>query len=72
VIDHFIGGDGTPTGSRTLRTRLPRAMEQVNPESTSLAYRDQIVLIAHNHFPARVGVNIDGFAGRFLPLPGQR
>jgi hypothetical protein len=25
VIDHFIGGDGTPDGSRTLRTGLPAA-----------------------------------------------
>ncbi len=66
VIDHFIQGDGTLNGSRTLRTKLPAAMEQVNPKSIELSYRDEIVAIAKRHFPNRVGVNIDGFAGRFL------
>ncbi|MGH7213314.1 MAG: hypothetical protein ACREIT_00830 [Tepidisphaeraceae bacterium] len=66
VIDHYIGGDGTPTGSRTQRTPLPVAMEQVLPGSTSLGYRDRIVAIARRHFPGDVGVGIDGFAGRML------
>ena len=65
VIDHFIGGDGSPNGARTMRTALPLAMELVNPESTKLAYREQMIAIARNHFPSRVGVNIAGFAGRF-------
>ena len=67
VIDHFIQGDGTPGGTRTLRTELPAAMERVNPDSTKLAYRDFAVGIAQRYFPGRVGVNVDGFAGRFLP-----
>ncbi|HZL33656.1 MAG TPA: hypothetical protein VFC78_00015 [Tepidisphaeraceae bacterium] len=66
VIDHFIQGDGSPTGQRTLRTRLPMAMAQLDPRSVTLAYRDDIVAIARQFFPGRVGVNIDGFAGRML------
>ena len=66
VIDHYIGGDGSPAGSRTLRTRLPLAMQAVDPHSVTLEYREQIVAIAQEHFPGRVGVNIDGFAGRML------
>jgi len=67
VIDHFIAGDGTVEGTRTLRTGLPVAMCQVDPRSTTLAYRDSIVEIARRSFPGQVGVNIDGFAGRMLP-----
>lgn len=66
VIDHFIGGDGSPTGARTHRTRLPLAMEAVDPRSVTLEYRDEIIAIARRYFPDRVGVNIDGFAGRML------
>jgi DNA repair photolyase len=66
VIDHFIEGDGSPTGARTLRTRLPLAMLRVRPNSTTLEYRDAIVQIARRYFPGRVGQNIDGFAGRML------
>lgn len=65
VIDHFIGGDGSPDGARTLRTRLPIAMQAVDPQSVTLEYRDQIVAAAKRHFPGRVGVNINGFAGRW-------
>ena len=67
VIDHFIAGDGSRDGSRTRHTRLPQAMAEVDPGSTDLAYRDRIVAIAREVMPGRVGVNIDGFAGRFLP-----
>lgn len=66
VIDHFIGGDGSANGSRTMRTPLPSAMAAVDSNSVSIEYRDQMVQIAQQHFPGRVGVNIDGFAGRFL------
>lgn len=66
VIDHFIQGDGSDDGSRTLRTDLPAAMQAVDPESLTLAYRDRMVEIARRHLAGRVGVNIDGFAGRFL------
>jgi DNA repair photolyase len=65
VIDHFIGGDGSADGSRTLRTALPQAMAAVSPESVTMEYRDAIVRIARVYFPSAVGVNIDGFAGRF-------
>ena len=68
VIDHFIGGDGSAAGARTTRTALPLAMASVDPASVGLAYRDRMVDIARRHLPGRVGVNIDGFAGRFLPL----
>ena len=43
-------------------------MASVDPASVGLAYRDRMVDIARRHLPGRVGVNIDGFAGRFLPL----
>jgi DNA repair photolyase len=66
VIDHYIGGDGSPAGSRTRRTPLPQAMEAVEPGSATLEYRDRIVSIAKRHFRGPVGVNIDGFAGRML------
>jgi hypothetical protein len=65
VIDHFIAGDGTANGARTRRTELPQAMAAVEPKSVSLAYREEIVAVARRHFPGRVGVNIDGFAGRY-------
>lgn len=65
VIDHYIQGDGSPDGSRTARTGLPAAMAAVDPASTALAYRDRIVEIARRYLPGRVGVNIDGFAGRY-------
>jgi hypothetical protein len=43
-------------------------MAAVLPRSVSLAYRDEIVAVAQRFFPGRVGVNIDGFAGKMLPL----
>jgi DNA repair photolyase len=67
IIDHFIEGDGTPTGSRTLKTALPVVMAAIEPRSVGLEYRDQMVQIARSVMPGRVGVSIDGFAGRFLP-----
>ena len=66
VIDHFIEGDGTLDGSRTLKTPLPRAMQQVDEESIGLAYRERMVQVAQTILPGRVGVSIDGFAGRYL------
>ena len=72
VIDHFIGGDGSPDGARTLRTPLPGAMAAVDPTSVDLAYRDTIVAAAVERMPGRVGVGIEGFAGRLLPGKGGR
>jgi hypothetical protein len=65
VLDHFIQGDGSDAGSRTLRTPLPAAMAAIAPESVTLAYRDRMAAIAHEYLPGRVGVNIEGFAGRY-------
>lgn len=65
VIDHFIGGDGSPAGSRTRRTALPVIMEQVQPGSTTLAYRDAMATIARKYFPGRTGLHIPGFAGKY-------
>jgi len=72
VLDHFVEGDGTVTGSRTRKTKLPEAMAQVDPSSVRLSYRDRMVVVAQEVMPERVGVNIDGFAGRFLPAPNVR
>lgn len=66
VIDHFIGGDGTADGARTRRTALPAAMAAIDPASTGIAYRDAMVTKALECMPGRVGVGIDGFAGRLL------
>ena len=65
VIDHFIHGDGSADGGRTLRTPLPEAMRAVCPNN-SLEYRDRMVAVAREMMPHRVGVSIDGFAGRYL------
>ena len=64
VIDHFIEGDGTPDGRRTRQTPVPDAMAGLEPDSVGLEYRDAMVEIAQRWLPGRVGVNIDGFAGR--------
>ena len=65
VIDHFVRGDGTHDGRRTRRTPLPDAMRAVCPKSVDPAYREHMIDIAREFMPGRVGVNIDGFAGRF-------
>ena len=72
VIDHFVGGDGSSDGGRTLRTPLPEAMAAVHPASVHIAYREEIVGIAERRMPGRVGVGIDGFAGRLLGPPAAR
>ena len=69
VIDHFLGGDGSVNGARTKRTALPQAMRAVAPESIDLAYRQRMAEVAQRHLPGRVGICIDGFAGRFLEGP---
>jgi DNA repair photolyase len=66
VIDHFIEGDGSKLGERTLKTPLPAAMERLASGTTRLDYRDEIVEVARAIMPGRVGVGVDGFAGRFL------
>lgn len=66
VIDHFIQGDGSALGQRTLRTDLPAAMAVVDPRSVQLTYRDAMVDVARRFLPGRVGINIDGFAGRYV------
>jgi len=42
-------------------------MESLQPGSTELSYRDRLVELARRRLPGRVGVGIDGFAGRYLP-----
>ena len=67
VLDHFIGGDGSVDGRRTRRTPLVAAMARVDPGSTSLDYRHRMARVAARYLPGRVGIGIDGFAGRFQP-----
>jgi DNA repair photolyase len=69
VLDHFIGGDGTDDGRRTLSTKLPAAMAAVDPESASTAYRDRMAEIAETFLPGRVGIGAVGFAGRYRRVP---
>lgn len=66
VIDHYIGGDGSPDGRRTERTPLPAAMRDVNPASLTLEYRNRMIEVANAYLPDCVGVGHDGFAGRYL------
>ncbi|MDA1213672.1 MAG: hypothetical protein O2955_14245 [Planctomycetota bacterium] len=66
VLDHFIGGDGSNNGQRTLKTDLPAAMRAIDPESTDLDFRQRIIDIANRYLPGRVGVSCDGFAGKYL------
>ena len=56
VLDHFIGGDGSPTGTRTAQDAVPGAMAAIDPESVTLAYRDRMAEIAQRHLPGRVGL----------------
>ena len=65
VIDHFIEGDGSREGARTLRTPLPAAMAAIDPDSIGRAYRERIIAIARRAMPGRVGVSAPGFAGRY-------
>jgi DNA repair photolyase len=69
VVDHFIGGDGSLDGARTLRTPLPKAMAAVDPACLAISYRGAMVARALEWMPGRVGVGIDGFAGRLLDGP---
>ena len=72
VIDHYIGGDGSRDGQRTLRTALPEAIRLIDANALTLNYRDRMVEVARRHLPDGVGVNIDGFAGRYLaPVDGE-
>jgi DNA repair photolyase len=64
VLDHYIGGDGSSNGARTLRTALPASMTRIDPASTDLAYRDAMAEVARRWLPGRVSTNIEGFAGR--------
>lgn len=65
VLDHFIQGDGSDDGSRTLKTGLPAAIGGIDPEAMTLSYRDRMADVARRFLPGRVGVNIEGFAGRY-------
>jgi DNA repair photolyase len=65
VLDHFIGGDGTPDGRRTRATPLPEAIGRIAPEALELSYVERMAAVARRHLPGRVGIGADGFAGRY-------
>ena len=65
VIDHYIGGDGSPNGARTLRTSLPDAIAAIDPAAVTLEYRDRMIELARRAMPGRVGVSESGFAGTY-------
>ncbi len=67
IIDHFIEGDGTHDGSRTLRTPLPNIMREVDASSVNLAYRNEVAKIARKFLP--VGISADGFSGNRTNVP---
>ncbi len=61
IIDHFIEGDGTPEGSRTLKTVFPDSIRAIDASSVNLIYRDKIAEIARQFLP--VGISSSGFSG---------
>ena len=65
VLDHYIGGDGSPDGRRTEQTPLPAAMRAIDAASLTLEYRDRMADIVRRVLPGRVGLGADGFAGRY-------
>lgn len=65
IVDHFIGGDGSVGGARTAATPVPAVMESLKAGSSRIEYQTEIVGIAREVMPGRVGVSRDGFAGRF-------
>ena len=65
ILDHFIGGDGSRNGSRTLRTPLPTAMAAIDPASVTHDYLDEMIAVAREIMPGRVGIGQTGFAGVF-------
>lgn len=65
ILDHFIEGDGSREGARTRATPLPDAIARVDGTALGLEYRETMIRIAERHLPGRVGVNVDGFAGRW-------
>jgi len=65
ILDHFIEGDGSYDGARTRATPLPEGIARVDPTALGLEYRESMAKIAERYLPGRVGVNIDGFAGRW-------
>jgi len=67
-IGYLIGGWKAALLA-TLATALPDAMARVDPASVALDYRDRMIAVASAVMPGRVGVSIDGFAGRFAPAP---
>lgn len=65
ILDHFIEGDGSREGARTRATLLPEAIARVDEAALGLEYREAMARVAERHLPGRVGVNVDGFAGRW-------
>lgn len=65
VLDHFVGGDGSKAGQRTLKTALPQAMELQQPGSSQLSYLDQVLRVAQLHYKGPIGIGRDGFGGRY-------
>lgn len=64
VIDHFVKGDGSRDGHRTMQTPLPEVIRVLDERALSLDYRDRMAELAERVMPGRVGVHIDGFSGR--------
>lgn len=66
VLDHFVDGDGSKAGQRTLKTALPEAMERRLVGSSRRCYLDEILEVACRCYGGEIGVGRDGFAGRYL------
>ncbi|MCA9796066.1 MAG: hypothetical protein KC910_29870 [Candidatus Eremiobacteraeota bacterium] len=66
VLDHYIEGDGSKNGSRTLATGLPALLAPSYPDWPRLAYRDAMAAVASRVMRGQVGISRDGFAGRYL------
>ncbi|MGE0493440.1 MAG: hypothetical protein AB7S38_29800 [Vulcanimicrobiota bacterium] len=71
VLDHYIEGDGSQNGSRTIATGLPALLGPRYPDWPNLAYRDAMAAVASRVMQGEVGISRDGFAARYLS-PIQR
>jgi DNA repair photolyase len=65
VIDHFVLGDVSPNGPITRRTQLPVGMSQLEPASIYLSYHDEMIAIARQVMPGRVGTGADRLTGQY-------
>lgn len=66
ILDHFIKGDGTSDGRRTLKTKIPEWMKSIDPKSIQLSYLNLVLKQAKMYYKGKIGIHQDGFSGKYL------